>query len=153
MPDNTIRLYVVEQGASSVCVTEEHARVIDIKPEELPSMFGGKGEWVTVELESPTHGRQQEIIRRTMVPDPEVGFRSDLTRLPAARAAVMVKTWPDAWGKPSSENFEALSPTIANAINEAIYAYMYPSVALNEDFSAAWRLRRQSSGPKAESPS
>lgn len=135
-----VRLFVVDVEGVTFVQTPSTIAASGIDQSDL-DVFEEAGKWWDIPLKAPTFGLQEEARRQALVPDPVLGFRLDEGKLPATRAAVMIETWP-AW---KWSSFEELPPNVANVLNAEIEAVMYPNIASNADFMAAWRRRRESS--------
>lgn len=159
-----MRLFVAQQGARVFAITAAALKQIDLldektgKPEgnpvdlteeDLQEVFGDAGRWHDLELLPPSFDLQEEAKAKALVEDEQGGFRLDQKRLAGARAALAVKGWDELLPQlqePPVESFGALHPNIANAIDSAILAHMYPSMYQHEDFIAALKRKRQRSG-------
>ena len=149
-----IRLFVMTDSNGTTVTDATVLASIGLTTEEqIREAFGTSGVWREVWLREPTFGRQQEIRRRCQVRGEEGQTVYEATREPSARCAVMVERWNSFPTAPSEEAFEALPATVANALDQAIQAAMYPSLATNAHFMKAWRAWQAASAPESPASS
>lgn len=143
-----VRLYVAVVGESVFVETPSSLAVMGFAEKDLAEGFGDAGRWHEIEVKTPTFGMQEEAKRKSLIPDPQVGFRIDQGLLMQARAEVFLAEWPD-W---QWKSFEELPPNVANVLDAELQALLYPATATHPDFFAVLRRKLQSSQAENKQP-
>lgn len=143
-----LRLFVVEDTDHTYVFDEATLNLAGLgSVEKQQEAFGDRGAWRSVTFRKPLGRHAREIASLCQVADPVTGFRMDATREAAARFAVLVEAWEGFAEPPSFDAFENLPLPLAEAIDGALQAHMYPNILANPDFTNAWKGNSQASAP------